>query len=245
MAIIKAAPGILLRDSLLLKDNLADYFREKIISGELKPGEKIVEISWAKALGLSQTSIREALNILSAEGFVQKGSGRSAKVTLLNDQDVIHIYELRAVLEGYIARVVTKKQPDLSDLDQLVADMRSAVDCDNHSAFYERDLHFHVLLAEKTGNSILVQTIKRVILPLFAFIVIRVQGSRNKENWVRSLEKHKRIIEAIRTRDPVYAERLVIQTINAFFEETQEIIVPDEVDLHNPDAAGSTAGKAM
>jgi hypothetical protein len=96
--------------------------------------------------------------------------------------------------------------------------------CDNHRAFYERNLRFHVLLAEKTGNPMLVQAIKRVILPLFAFIVMRVHGSRDKENWIRSLERHRRIIDAIRTRNPVYAERLVIQTINAFFGETQEVV---------------------
>ena len=71
------------RDSLLLKDNLATYFRDEIISGRLRPGEKVVEVSWAKELGTSQTSVREALNILSAEGFIQKGSGRTAQVTQL------------------------------------------------------------------------------------------------------------------------------------------------------------------
>ena len=65
-----------------MKDNLAAFFREEIVSGRLAPGEKIVEVRWAKKLGMSQTSVREALNILSAEGFVQKGSGRTAQVTL-------------------------------------------------------------------------------------------------------------------------------------------------------------------
>lgn len=210
---------------LLLKDNLAAYFREEIISGRLQPGEKIVEVSWAKILGISQTSIREALNILSAEGYIQKGSGRTAQVTQLSDQDVLHSYELRAVLEGYVARVVTQKQPDLSELDQSISDMRSAIDCNNVKAFYERDLQFHVLLAEKTGNTILVQTIKRIILPLFAFVVIRVQGARTvKEQWFRSLEQHQRILEAIRTRDPVFAERLVTNTITSFLEETRDVV---------------------
>src|SRR3984957_11098500 len=94
------------RDLLLVKDNLAAYFREEIISGRLAPGQKIVEVTWAKRLQLSQTSVREALNILSAEGFVQKGSGRTAQVTELSDEDITHSYELRAVLEGYSARIV-------------------------------------------------------------------------------------------------------------------------------------------
>jgi DNA-binding GntR family transcriptional regulator len=210
---------------LLLKDSLAAYFREEIISGRLHPGEKIVEIGWAKTLGISQTSIREALNILSAEGYVQKGSGRIAQVTQLSDQDVLHSYELRALLEGYAARVVTQKQPDLSELDQSISDMRSAIDCGNVKAFYERDLHFHVLLAEKTGNAILVQAIKRIILPLFAFVVIRVQGARTvKDQWSRSLDQHQRIIDAIRTRDPVFAERLVANTISAFLDGTQNVV---------------------
>jgi DNA-binding GntR family transcriptional regulator len=213
------------RELLHVKDNLAAYFREEIISGRLAPGEKIVEIRWAKKLGMSQTSVREALNILSAEGFVQKGSGRTAQVTQLSDEDVAHSYELRAVLEGYAARVVAEKRPDLQPLEQALQDMRSAILCKNLSGFYERDLHFHLLMAEMTGNRVLVQAIKRIILPLFAFVVIRVQGARNgEEQWMRSLEQHQRIIDALQTRDPVFAERLVVQSINSFLTETQNVV---------------------
>jgi DNA-binding GntR family transcriptional regulator len=213
------------RDLLLVKDNLAAYFREEIINGRLSPGEKIVEVKWSKHLKISQTSVREALNILSAEGFVQKGSGRTAQVTKLSKADVSHSYELRAVLEGYAARVVAQKKVPLGELEQTLSDMRSAIECNNLRAFYERDLQFHVLLAEKTGNRMLVQAVKRIILPLFAFVVIRVQGARTLEDqWVRSLEQHKRIIDALKTHDPVFAERLVTQTISTFLEETQGVV---------------------
>jgi len=208
-----------------MKDNLAAYFREEIISGRLAPGEKIVEVRWAKKLSISQTSVREALNILSAEGFVQKGSGRTAQVTQLSDEDVVHSYELRAVLEGYAARVVAEKKPDLAPLEQALEDMRSAILCNNLKAFYERDLHFHVLMAEMTGNKMLVQAVKRIILPLFAFVVIRVQGARTShEQWMRSLEQHKRIIDALRTHDPVFAERLVVQSVDSFLKETRQVV---------------------
>lgn len=211
--------------SRLLKDNVAAHFRDLILTGTLQPGEKIVEVAWAKQLGISQTSVREAINILSAEGFVEKGSGRTAQVTRLSEQDIRHSYELRAVLEGYVARIVAEKQPNLAELDQALADMRSAIDCSNLKAFYERDLQFHVLLAEKTGNSILVQSIKRIVLPLFAFAVIRVHRVRNqKEDWLRSLDQHQRILDAVRTGDAVFAERLVSNMIAAFHAETQSIV---------------------
>jgi DNA-binding GntR family transcriptional regulator len=213
------------QDLLLVKDNLAAYFRQEIIGGRLAPGEKIVEVKWAKLLKISQTSVREALNILLAEGFVQKGSGRTAQVTRLTDEDINHSYELRAVLEGYAARIVAQKKVPLGELEQTLSDMRSAIECHNLSAFYERDLRFHLLLAEKTGNAMLVQGLKRIILPLFAFVVIRVQGARTQqEQWVRSLEQHKRIIDALKTHDPVFAERLVTQTVGAFLEETKDVV---------------------
>jgi DNA-binding GntR family transcriptional regulator len=212
------------RDLLLVKDNLAAYFREEIINGLLAPGEKIVEVTWAKRLKISQTSVREALNILSAEGFVQKGSGRTARVTQLNDEDVSHSYQLRAVLESYAASIVAKKKSNLGDLEQALADMRSAIECNNIKGFYERDLQFHILLAEKTGNPMLVQAIKRIILPLFAFVVMRVQVARtSQQQWMRSLEQHKRIIDALKTGDPVFAERQVAQTVSAFLEETKDV----------------------
>jgi DNA-binding GntR family transcriptional regulator len=213
------------RELLHMKDNLAAYFRDEIVGGRLAPGEKIVEVRWAKKLGMSQTSVREALNILSAEGFVQKGSGRTAQVTQLSDEDVVHSYELRAVLEGYAARVVAEKKPDLAPLEQALEDMRSAIQCHNLKGFYERDLNFHVLMAEMTGNKMLVQAVKRIILPLFAFVVIRVQGARNnEEQWIRSLDQHKRIIDALRTHDPVFAERLVVQSVDSFLKETRSVV---------------------
>jgi DNA-binding GntR family transcriptional regulator len=212
-------------DLLLVKDNLAAYFRQEIIRGKLAPGEKIVEIKYAKQLKLSQTSVREAINILLAEGFVQKGSGRTAQVTRLSDEDITHSYELRAVLEGYCARIVAQKKVDLSELEQTLSDMRSAADCQNINAFYERDLQFHLLLAEMTGNGMLVQTLRRIIVPLFAFVVIHTVRTQ-KGQWIQSIERHNRIIEALKTHDPVFAERLVIQTIGTFQEHTRVMFSP-------------------
>jgi DNA-binding GntR family transcriptional regulator len=216
-------------DLLLVKDNLAAYFRQEIISGQLAPGEKIVEIKYAKQLKLSQTSVREAINILLAEGFVQKGSGRTAQVTRLSDEDITHSYELRAVLEGYCARIVAQKKVDLSELEQTLSDMRSAADCQNINAFYERDLQFHLLLAEMTGNGMLVQTLKRIIVPLFAFVVIHTVRTQ-KGQWVQSIERHNRIIEALKTHDPVFAERLVTQTIGTFHEHTRVMFSPSSAN---------------
>ncbi len=84
----------------LLKESLAAQLREAILSGKLAPGEKIIERRWAREFGAAQVSVREALNILIADGFVTKGHGRSARVLRLTDAAIIHTYQVRGALEG-------------------------------------------------------------------------------------------------------------------------------------------------
>src|SRR5690242_10742230 len=89
-----------------VKGSVAEVLLDEIIQGRLKPGEKVVESSWARKLHVAQVSVREALNILSARGFVEKALGRSARVTVLSVEDVRQIYVLRAALESLAARQV-------------------------------------------------------------------------------------------------------------------------------------------
>lgn len=213
----------------MIKDNLAGILREEIISGRLAPGGSIVEGKWAARLNVAQASIREALNILVSEGFVEKGSGRSARVTKLTDEDVIQIYRVREALERLAARLVAEKQPDLSDLDQAIADMRSAAECGNVRAFYERDVQFHMLICRKSGNIFLEQAVRRLIVPLFAFVVMRAHGSSaDVEHWKKSIEHHQHIIEAIRSGDPVYAEHQAGSAIQIFFSGTYDVLVREK-----------------
>src|SRR5581483_7249895 len=88
-----------------VKGNVAEFLLEEIINGRLKPGERIVEGRWATKLHVAQASVREALNILAVRGFVEKDLGRSARVTILTDEDIQQIYEVRASLEGLAARL--------------------------------------------------------------------------------------------------------------------------------------------
>ena len=91
----------------LVKSALADRLRDEISSGALPPGVRIIEGTWGRKLGVAQGSIREAINLLAQEGFVTKVSGRSARVVSLNEQDVLHLYEIRGAIEGLAARLET------------------------------------------------------------------------------------------------------------------------------------------
>jgi DNA-binding GntR family transcriptional regulator len=208
-----------------VKGSIAGILREEIVSGRLAPGEQIVEGRWAAKLKVAQASIREALNILAAEGFVQKELGRSARVTALSEEDVIQIHQVRTSLESLAARLVAVRMPDLSEFEQALADMHSAVQCGNVRTYCERDLYFHLLLCEKSGNRFLLEHVRRLIVPLFAFIVLRQHAAMaNPNRWRKSYEEHRHILQAISSGNPDLAEREVAKSIQKFSVETVDLL---------------------
>ena len=199
--------------SILVKEQLAAMLREEIIHGRLSPGERIVEGRWAAQFGVSQASVREALNILAAEGFVQKGAGSSARVTRLTEGDVADMYQLRARLEGFAAGVVARNRPDLTDLADAVAQMHQAVSAGDMSALIANDLRFHMLLCEKAGNGFLLEHARRLLVPLFAFMQMRVYTNKQgPEPWKSTIPAHDEIVDVIRLGDSFVAEQFVLRT---------------------------------
>src|SRR5467141_5199177 len=129
-----------------VKHDLADRLRTEIMNGSLPSGDRIVEGKWAQKFGVAQGSIREAINILALEGFINKEAGRSARVVHLTEKDVAQLYELRGALEGLAARLAVQARPDLSKLQSAVNSMRQAVNEGHCEALLQCDLQFHLEL---------------------------------------------------------------------------------------------------
>jgi DNA-binding GntR family transcriptional regulator len=203
----------------LLKENIAAQLREEILAGRITPGEKIIEGRWGRQFGVAQVSIREALNILAAEGFVTKGHGRSARVVKLDDTDLIHLYQVRGALEGLAARIIVEKQLPLDDMDSALAELQDAVQKNDIRKVVDRVQHFHLRLLEKPGNRFLEEHGRRIIIPLYAFTIIRALAKNlNANPWAVQLQNHRMIIDVIRLGNPSLAEQTIIHVTNAFLE---------------------------
>jgi DNA-binding GntR family transcriptional regulator len=208
-----------------VKASVAERLLDEIIYGRLEPGERIVEGKWAAKLHVAQASVREALNILAARGFVEKELGRSARVTKLTDEDVKQIYQVRASLESLAARLVAAIRPDFSQLDLMIADMNSAAQCRNMRSYFDRVVNFHLVLCEMSGNRFILEFVKRMIVPLQAFILLQRRADLGEgDQWYNSYEDHRRILEAVRGGDPDFAEREVKLIIEGFAGRTAEVL---------------------
>lgn len=204
-------------DNGLLKNSLAEQLRTEILNGSLRPGMRIVEATWAARFDVAQASIREAVNILAHAGFVSKASGRSARVIHLSEDDVIHIYQLRGAVEGLAARLAAEARPNLNELQATMDVMRESASSGNCEGLIDCDLLFHLELCELSGNPHVMQHARRILLPFFAFVRMRVSASRQETSaWDKDLEAHQRIIDLLREGEGEIAEQYVKRAMERF-----------------------------
>ena len=183
-----------------------------------------VELSSHREFGAAQVSVREALNILITEGFVTKGHGRSARVLRLTDAAIIHTYQVRGALEGLAARIIVEQKLSITDLEAAMVELRLAVETNDVRSVIDRVQRFHVCILAKPGNPFLLENGLRLIVPLYAFTLMRALAKGlDASPWVPQVANHQRIVDAIRMGNPQLAEQVVIHVTNRFMERYLEV----------------------
>jgi DNA-binding GntR family transcriptional regulator len=208
--------------ALLIKQHLAVQLKEAIIQGRLRPGHRVTEATWAREFGVAQTSVREAINLLIAEGFLVKSAGRSARVPLYTAEDIVEIYEIRGALEGLAAQRAAVAKADLSNLESILDRMESAAVHGDVKDLVESDLAFHLALAEASGNRLLADMLGRLLRPLFAFVLLRmIETHESTVSWAPDLPRHREILYLIRESSPSVAAQFVQHCTRCFMESAQ------------------------
>jgi DNA-binding GntR family transcriptional regulator len=208
----------------LLKTNIAEMLREQIMTGTLAPGERIIEAKWANRFGVAQASIREAINILAQDGFISKESGRSARVIRLSEGDVADLYDLRGVIEGLAARNAAAGNPNLATLQASVHQMREASEAGDRQKLLDADLQFHLELCRLSQNPYVIEQARRILLPFFAFVRMRVTTSGQETKvWEKGLESHQRIVDLLREGEPEVAEHYVKRVMARFGKTAYDV----------------------
>jgi DNA-binding GntR family transcriptional regulator len=201
----------------LVKNQLAEELRKEILAGSLQPGERIIEGKWATKFGVAQASIREAINILAQAGFGTKAPGHSARVIHLSETDVAHIYQVRGAIEGLAARLAAQSPRDLNVLQATMDTMRELASAGDREGLIDCDLLYHLALCELSHNPYLIEHARRILVPLFAFVRMRVSASgQSTSAWEKDLEAHQKIIDLIGEGEGDVAEQYVKRAMERF-----------------------------
>jgi DNA-binding GntR family transcriptional regulator len=197
----------------LVRNEVYEHLKLEILSGSLKAGTRLAEISLSERLGVSRTPVREAVQRLLQDGLVLVEAGKGAKVRGISSHEIEEIYAVREVLDGLAARLAAhnRKSHDLKAIKAALHALESAAS-DDYNAQVSADLEFHRAIAVASGNSTLEQT-----LGTLAQQVARVKlltREYNQNNVTRAA--HHTILAAIEQKDPEVAETAAREHVRDF-----------------------------
>lgn len=196
----RAVPARLVPTSLSTR--AAALVRRMIMSGELAPGERIVENRLAPLLGLSRPPLREGLRLLEREGLVTQELHRGAAVVSLGRQDIYEIIALRRVLEEAAVRAgVPVRVPErLETLERALAIMERHASEGKEDSAADDSYALHVALVGLAGNSRLVAAYQGFSLQLTMALNRRSRAA--VETLVQRAERHRVLVAAVHAGDP-------------------------------------------
>ncbi len=183
-----------------LRELVFEYIRKLIIKGDLKPGERLMEVELADKMGVSRTPIREAIRKLELEGLVIMEVRKGAYVADVSIKETIDILEVRSVLEGLAAAIAAEKitEDEIKDLEEINRVFEIAVKNNDTDTMIEKDTEFHNLIFKASRNTKLVQMVYSLQELVMRFRVIYFNEFKRA---VEMPKEHKAMHEAILARD--------------------------------------------
>lgn len=194
-----------------------EYLRNAILSGELKPGERLMEVTIADQLGVSRTPVREAIRKLEKENFVIMIPRKGAYVADLTKKDILEVLEIRKELEGFAAGLAAQRM-NAAEKEALLEIMNAfnvSLEAMDKKRMIEMDNAFHSAIFEATKNGRLIHIIVDLHDQFQRFRLIYFSEFNNYKEIQMS---HERIYEAIIHSDPVKARKEAEEHVDAIRE---------------------------
>ncbi|MEN6561442.1 MAG: GntR family transcriptional regulator [Acidobacteriota bacterium] len=180
-----------------LKEQVYGYFREQMRHGMILPGSAIDMGETSKKLGVSKTPLRDALLQLEMEDFVTILPRRMIVVNTLTEQDIRNYYEIIGPLESMALLKASErmKPSDIDRMDALNRDMAEALTRDDFDGYYDKNLAFHDIFLDLSGNACLIKIVNNLKKRLYDFP--RVSGFV-KEWEEASIGEHQTLVDLLR-----------------------------------------------
>jgi DNA-binding GntR family transcriptional regulator len=204
-----------------MADQIADSIRDMIVSGELNPGDRIVESRFAREIGVGQPTVREALVALEHQGLVVRKANQGCVVTTLTRTEICQTLRIRAELESLAIELAIESAPDedVRKLLDITAAMKRAAGRRDVHEFFGLDVRFHETLWRLSGNSLLPRLLAQALMPLLAFLFIRNLRHHLQIDMKDSAAAHVDIAQAILSRDKEAARRVAREKFQMFGDD--------------------------
>lgn len=181
---------------LPLRDVVFNTLRQAILTGELKPGERLMEIHLADRLGVSRTPIREAIRKLELEGLVTMIPRKGAQVAKITEKNLKDVLEVRRALDMLAVRLACHRMQDEEkrELKKACDEFAKVTKNCNTKDITEADVRFHDMILKSSGNDRLVQLVNNLAEQMYRYRLEYIKDSSYHERLVR---EHEAIYNAI------------------------------------------------
>jgi DNA-binding GntR family transcriptional regulator len=199
-------------ESRMLGDETVAQLEQLIMTGQLKPGQKLLETALSKRFGTSRAPLREAIRTLEARRLVQRTPFAGVCVVDLSVDEVEQLLITREALEGMASRQAAENMTlrEARDLRALHEGLKKLVEAEGvDGAFRERKAYdLHLEIARGSRNRFLADILCRDLYPLLGIFRYRTARTR-RGRFACATKEHSAIITAIERRQPDEAERLM------------------------------------
>ncbi|OUQ49442.1 GntR family transcriptional regulator [Lachnoclostridium sp. An118] len=212
-----------MNEYLPLRDVVFNTLRQAILRGELKPGERLMEIQLANKLGVSRTPIREAIRKLELEGLVLMIPRKGAEVAEITEKSLRDVLEVRRALEELAVELVCEKitEEQIQDLKDAAEEFKESLESGDITRIAEADVKFHDVIYMATDNQKLIQLLNNLREQMYRY---RVEYLKRSDFHQQLIDEHEEIIETIESGQKDRAVQVVCQHVDNQVEAVMDTI---------------------
>ena len=185
---------------LPLRDVVFNTLRESILTGEMKPGERLMEIHLANRLGVSRTPIREAIRMLELEGLVTMIPRRGAEVAQITEKGLRDVLEVRQALDALSIELACERitEEEIRELRRACDTFVQMTRTQDAVRIAQADVALHDIIVRASGNDRLIQMVGNLSQQMYRY---RLEYIKDVSQHGRLIEEHEEIYRCIRSRD--------------------------------------------
>jgi DNA-binding GntR family transcriptional regulator len=210
-----------------VRESTYAYLKERLLSGRLEPGERLTEEHLASEFGVSRTPVREALHKLEREGLVKPLETRGFCVALNSREEMEELFDIRSILEGYALRCASEmiSEENVAELEGIIQRAEEALEQGEIDGIFHLNTAFHDTLhnivSHRSRLCTMMADMRKYVLRYRKDTLHTVKGAK------RTIQGHRKIMLALRLKDPDLCERIMRAHIQEAKEDALNSVRPE------------------